>query len=64
MNHNEIDEKLLEIEKETKNLENLLEEDTIFIENQLIQFMLENNLTEMTVNGERVSLIREEEVNG
>lgn len=64
MNHNEIDEKLLEIEKETKNLENLLKEDTLFIENQLIQFMLENNLTEMTVNGEKVTLIMEEDENG
>lgn len=64
MNHNEIDEKLLEIEKETKNLENLLEEDTLFIENQLIQFMLENNLTEITVNGEKVTLIMEEDENG
>lgn len=61
MDQKKIDKKLEELEHYTLILDEI-GDDSAFIEEQIIQIMLENNLTEMIVNGKKVKLVDERKV--
>lgn len=61
MDQKKIDQKLEELEHYTLILDEI-GDDSAFIEEQIIQIMLENNLTEMIVNGKKVKLVDERKV--
>lgn len=61
MDKKNIDKKLEELEKHTQVLDEI-GDDSAFIEEQIIQIMLDNNLTEMIVNGKKIKLVDERTV--
>lgn len=61
MDKKKIDKKLEELEQQTQVLDKI-GDDSAFIEEQIIQIMLDNNLTEMIVNGKKIKLVDERTV--